>query len=145
MAALNPLRRWQRRVVDASGLLLLITGVAWWALHWGWGAGAGELPHPAEAWLMRLHGAGVLLGLYAVGLVSAQHAAAGWRMRRQRVSGSLLLTTAAALALSGYALYYWVPEDWRPPVGHAHTAVGLLIAAALVWHRRAVRQAGRRP
>lgn len=137
MAALNPLRRWQRRVVDLSGLLLLATGLAWWLLHYGGGSPEG-LPDPLEATLMRLHGAGVVGGLFAAGLVGAQHVASGWRMQRHRRSGALLVGATALLAASGYALYYWLPEDWRAPVGHVHTALGALMAGLLGWHRRRV-------
>ena len=40
----------QRVLVHASGWLLLASGLAWLAVHYLAGAGAGELPHPMEVW-----------------------------------------------------------------------------------------------
>jgi hypothetical protein len=117
------------------------------------GAGAGELPHPAEPWLMRLHGAAAFAALFATGLMAGHHIPAGWRQGRrprhagQRRSGLLLCGAAAAVVLSGYALYYLVPEAVRPALGWLHAGLGALLVGAGGWHGARARRsrAGPRP
>lgn len=136
MAALNPLPRWQRRGLHLSVWLLLASGLAWLALHYTVGAGAGELPHPGELWLMRLHGAATMSALFFFGSLVPGHAPRGWRMRRQRRTGVLLWSMLALLVGTGYALYYFAPEALRPGIGMVHAGVGTALTLGLLWHRR---------
>jgi hypothetical protein len=154
------LPRWQRRGLYLSGALLLATGTVWLAVHYTIGAGAGELPHPLEAWCLRLHGLGAFAGLFIAGVLAAAHIPRGWRLldmassapsappaaqpgankaphrARQRASGIGLCVLGAALVLTGYLLYYFAPEPWRPALGWLHTGVGMAMAALLLGHRR---------
>ena len=145
MAALNPLRGWQRRLLYATAGLLLASGLCWLAVHYLWGAGADQLPHPLEPWLMRLHGAAAFAALFLAGMLAAAHVPQGWRMstrsphlrRRwagQRRTGLALCLLGAAGAVSGYLLYYFAPEPVRPVLGWAHAVLGLLLAALLPLH-----------
>ena len=140
MAALNPLPRWQRRGVWASMALLAATGVVWWIVHYTIGAGvAGALPHPLEAWMMRLHGAALMASLFFLGAVAPLHVPRGWRLARQRTTGIVMLGGMALLVASGYALSYFAPDAVRPLLGDGHAAVGLALAGVLAWHGRARR------
>lgn len=134
------LPRWQRRLLLAVLLLLAPSGVAWLALHYLAGAGAGELPHPAEPWLMKLHGAGAFAALFAAGVLAGSHVGPGWRVsgvqRRQRRSGLGLCALLGATALSAWALYYAAPEDVRPLLGWVHAGLGGTLAALGGWHAR---------
>ena len=142
---------WHRRGVLLVGAVLLLTGLAWLALHYrgGLAAAADDLPHPLEAWALRLHGLAAYGGLFMFGVLAAAHVPAGWRLSRrprwarQRASGLMLSGLAALLATSGYALYYFAPEWFRPTLGWTHAAAGLAMAAALAWHQPR-RSAGRR-
>ncbi len=138
---LHRLPRWQRRSLFAAGVLLLVTGVAWLVLHYALGAGAGELPHPLEAWTMRLHGLAAFGGLFMLGVLAGSHVPRGWHMSarhrwaQQRGSGVALCALGGALALSGYALYYFAPEALRPTLGWLHSGIGIAMGAMLVAHR----------
>ena len=120
---------WQRQGLALLAALLVVSGAGWLALHYSLGAGNGELPHPAEPWLMRLHGAAAFAALFAAGVLSGHHIPAAWRQaqrprqRTQRRSGLLICASAALVVLSGYALYYLAPEALRPaPCRHRHAA-----------------------
>jgi hypothetical protein len=140
MAALNPLPRWQRRGVHLSVLALVLSGLGWLAVHYSIGAGTGELPHPSEAWLMKLHGAATMAALFFFGSVMAAHAPRGWRMRRQRKLGLTLWLVLALLVLTGYALYYFAPDTVRPALGLVHSGAGVALLLMLLWHRRGSRR-----
>lgn len=133
---------WQRISIYTAAALLLITGAAWLALHYSVGAGAGELPHPAEAWLLRGHGLVGFIGLFLFGVLAAAHVPQGWRLTRrhrwagQRNSGMALCVLAVLLSLSSYLLYYFAPEGFRAALGWTHTAVGVGMAVLVAVHRR---------
>ena len=131
---------WQRRLLAASALLLTASGLAWLALHYSLGAGADGLPHPAEAGLMKLHGAAAFAALFGGGLVAGHHIPATWRLAQrprhagQRRSGLALCGLFVLASASAYALYYFAPEAVRPALGWAHAGAGLALAGAGAWH-----------
>jgi hypothetical protein len=137
--AVHRLVPWQRRVLYGAGALLLATGAAWLALHYGRGTDA--LPSPLEPWTMRLHGLAAFAALFAFGALAAAHIPQGWRfshrMRwaRQRGSGAALCALAGALVLTGYLLYYFAPEALRPALGWLHAGVGVAMAGVFLVHR----------
>jgi hypothetical protein len=136
------LARWQRLGLFVVGLLLLLTGCLWLAVHYSVGAGAGELPHPLEVWCLRLHGLCAFGGLFVLGSVTTTHIPQGWRLthRRkwaaQRISGVLLCGMGALLIFTGYLLYYFAPESIRPALGWAHAFIGAAMAFLIASHRR---------
>jgi O-antigen/teichoic acid export membrane protein len=140
----NPLRRWHRRTLLAVTAALLASGLAWLPAHYLWGAGAGELPSPLEPWLMRLHGLAAMAGLFALGVVAAEHVPRGWRMGHQRASGAALVALALTLAATGYGLWYLASEAWHPAVGWLHTAAGIAATALGLVHASRARRPPRR-
>lgn len=138
---INPVPGWQRVALYGAVNVLLLTGVLWLGVHYTIGAGAGELPQPAEAWLMRLHGLAGFLALFVFGVLAAAHIPHGWRATRhphargQRGSGIALCVLGACLALSAWLLYYFAPEYIRPTLGWLHAAAGLAMGVVLSIHR----------
>ena len=136
--------RWQRLALYLTGATLLVTGGLWLAVHYSVGAGAGELPHPLEAWSLRLHGLAAFGGLFVLGVLAAAHIPQGWRLSQrrrwagQRSSGVLLCVIGALLASSGYLLFYFAPDTVRPALGWAHAFVGVTMALLIASHRRGV-------
>lgn len=142
---MNHLKSWQYRLLYAAAGSLALSGVAWLAVHYLWGAGAGNLPHPLEPWLMRLHGAAGFAGLFTAGMLAASHVPQGWRMTTrsprlrvrkagQRRTGLALCFLGGAGILSGYLLYYFAPESVRAMLGWSHALLGLALALLLPWH-----------
>ncbi len=134
--------RWQRLALYATGAALLLTGTAWLLLHYS--LSAGDMPHPLEAWSLRLHGLAAFAGLFMLGVLAAAHIPQGWRLshrRRwagQRSSGMLLCVVGAVLSLTGYLLYYFASEAVRPALGWAHAFVGITMGLLIASHRRGV-------
>jgi hypothetical protein len=132
----NALPPWQRRTIVTAAVCLLVSGLAWIPVHYLWGAGSGGLPHPSEVWLMRWHGLSAVVGFFAGGLVAAGHVARGWRLAWRRATGGSLCVLGSLLALSGYALWYLLPESWHPAAGWMHAAVGVVAFALGALHVR---------
>lgn len=136
----NRLAPWLRSALVLTGTALLLTGLAWLALHYG--AETDSLPHPLEAWLMRAHGLASFGALFTLGAFAAAHVAPGWGLsaRRpfthQRGTGIALCVLAALLALSAYLLYYFAPETVRPALGWAHALAGIGMAIVTALHTR---------
>jgi hypothetical protein len=116
---------------------------------------------------MRLHGAAAFAGLFTLGVLAGTHIPRGWRIsaphagskerrhaatprddhaatpsppRRwvsQRGTGLALCAMAGVLVLTGYLLYYFAPEAWRPALGWTHAGVGVAMLALVLFHRRA--------
>lgn len=113
-----------------------VTGTAWWVLH-RWFQINGEFgvaPHPAEHWLIRLHGAAAMLTLILLGSLLPLHVKRAWLVRRNRLSGVLLLALNGLLALTGCALYYAGGETLRALASNAHLALGIALPAMLLLH-----------
>jgi len=133
---------WQRACLFGSGAVLLLTGGVWLVVHYAFGAGAGELPHPLEAWCLRLHGLAAFVALFVLGVLAAVHIPTGWRMSgrhrhaHQRGSGTALCVLAGVLVATGYLLYYFAPEPLRPALGWIHAGTGLGMSPLFLVHRR---------
>lgn len=121
------------RLIYVAFALLALSGLAWLGGRYGLRPDP-ELPHPLEAWALKLHGAATMLGLLALGSVLPQHVRFAWRTRRNRTSGATVLSVAAILIVTGYGLYYAADEDLRPWLSLGHWGIGLVLPAGVVWH-----------
>ncbi|MEN9451438.1 MAG: hypothetical protein RLZZ369_497 [Pseudomonadota bacterium] len=143
----HALRPWLRRTIYVLMAALLLSGCLWLSVHFlAWPqmaqASMEGLPSPWESPLMKLHG-GAMLGLvFLVGRLSGTHVLLGWRIKQRVWDGMALLVLLGILALSGYALYYWIPEAWRDALGLLHGGVGTLTVLGLWYHRRVSRSQG---
>ena len=72
--------------------------------------------------------------LFALGAMSAYHVRRGWELRRNRVSGSVVIALFTLLIATGYVLYYLVNDDTHALVSLLHWGVGLALAPTLIAH-----------
>ena len=118
-------------------LLLLATGLAWWALdRWATVPDefGGTAKHPAQPWMLRLNGAGAFGFLIVFGSLLPGHIQRGWHLRQNRATGLTLVAVFAVLSLTGYALYYLGEESGRALAASAHWWIGLASPALLIGH-----------
>jgi len=111
----------------AMGLVVLASGVAWLVMR------DPSRPGLAAA-SMEIHGGAAMVLLVLIGAVSALHAPAGWRERRNRWSGAVVATLLTVLALTGFLLYYLGDEQARAFASLLHWTVGFGAAALLGLH-----------
>jgi hypothetical protein len=94
----------------------------------------GDAPHPMEHWSLVAHGALAFASLWLMGFLWGAHVVKGWRLRRHRKTGSVLLAIMILLIASGYLLYYLPSDDLRGPTGVIHWVIGLMMPLALLAH-----------
>ncbi|OCS47004.1 hypothetical protein [Ralstonia pickettii] len=122
-------RRWMVYGVFA---VLLVTGLAWLALHFlDEGSDTGTL---ALAWSMKLHGAAAMMSLYLFGMLWGPHIRNAWVRRRNRTAGAMVGALTIALVLTGYALYYVNGELMRQSAEVLHWSAGMVVCIALWIH-----------
>ena len=127
-------RRHRFALFGALGLSFA-SGLAWWLLdHFGRIDGEfGPAPHPAQAWLLRVHGAAAFASLIVLGTLLPVHVKRAWRAAKNRRSGTLLLCLISVQVGTGYALYY-ADERLRTLAGQVHFALGVALPALLALH-----------
>jgi hypothetical protein len=147
------MERWQRRAIYAVLILLAGSGMAWLAAHYFLRSHGefGEAIHPLEPWSMKLHGAAAMATLFFIGSVMNSHIRRAQRTGRNLAAGWTLIAALAALAVTGYGLWYIAGEDSRGIWSVAHWLIGLAFPVLLIWHiahgrslrrRRSVPQSG---
>lgn len=122
---------------------LWASGAGWLIFHYFLHQASefGELPHPLEAWWLRLHGAAAFAALWLLGLLWAVHLVPAWNARR-RSSGIVLSAITAMLAVSGYLIYYVGAESARAWIVLAHWLLGLAVIVPLLLHALRGRHVG---
>lgn len=123
----------------------------YWIVFALWGSGAlwllfhyflrvagdfGDAAHPLETWWLRLHGLMAFASLVAIGSVLPIHARRAWQINKNRRSGLAMKVYLLWLALTGYALYYFLAESNEAWLPLAHWIAGLALPLAGLLHIR---------
>jgi len=138
------LTRRQKFAVYGVFALLWISGAVWLPVHYFLRQQGpfGDVPNPAEHWLIVAHGAGAFAALWLGGWLWRAHVTPWRRAGTHRDSGNALLWIGGVLIVSGWLLYYAAGDWLRDAVSLAHWIVGLAAALALLVH--ALRSSGYR-
>jgi hypothetical protein len=113
--------------------LLFVTGGAWYFVHPQALSGS-EVWQEVAAYLLMFHGGAAMLGLMLLGALVPLHIQRAWRVQRNRLTGTAMLTFNAALILTSFGLYYAGSEMLRPWMSEIHIAAGFCLPALLVGH-----------
>ena|SRR6266496_572504 len=115
---------------------LFLSGAMWIGFDY-FGGKDGEFGahnHPLQPWSLRVHGATAMLFLVLLGSLLRGHVRGGWRLRRNRFTGAVLLAFNTVLVVTGYGLYYAGGEQVRPWISRIHWLAGLATPAIIAWH-----------
>jgi len=131
---------WLRAAIFTLAAMLWLSGIVWLALHFlvRQQTPFGPLPNPWEPVLMRIHGASAIGVVFFLGWIGAEHVIGRWGKGRLRLSGVLLASSAALLAVTGYALYYSVGEI-HDVAALIHDWIGAFTIVIALVHWRRVR------
>lgn len=134
---------WFRSFVIAALALLVVTGLLLlptfldlqleWDVPW-------RLPGGARVGVAALHVGLAFLVAALFGSLWRAHMRAGWKRRRNRLSGSLMAGTLIVLAASGLGVFYFGDEDLSFAASLVHAGLGLGIPLLLITHIVAARR-----
>ncbi|MGB9152908.1 MAG: hypothetical protein WCD70_07455 [Alphaproteobacteria bacterium] len=131
--------RWIRWSIYGATITWTVTGLVWIFAHYVLRA-PGEIEHPIEPWMLRIHGAAVMLGLFMYGSLVRPHITKGWYAKKGRNSGMTVLAIVGTQIVSGYLLYYASNDSNQDILSMIHWMIGLFLPIWLVihvWRRRA--------
>lgn len=141
------LRASLRRMLYATIAMSWVTGIVFYALR-RWFQREGDFgleTHPWQHPTLELHGAAAFTMLMLIGALLINHVPSGWRSRRSRSHGILLVCSMSVIVLTAWCLYYLSADDARLWIGNVHLFVGMTLPLQIglhIWNGRRA-QAGR--
>jgi heme A synthase len=132
-----------RRALYAAFATLFVTGVAWLIADGRKDSASGEIWQAASAYLLMIHGGGAMVLLLLLGALFPVHIGRAWRSRRNRLSGTVMLTFNLLLIVTAFGLYYAGSDIVRPWISDVHIAAGLFLPALILIHVVAGRRSRR--
>jgi cytochrome c biogenesis protein CcdA len=137
---LNPSFRFAIYAVFA---ILLLTGAGLLVADWQKDVSGDEIWQQSIAYLLMVHGGTAMVTLLLLGAMIPLHLIRAWRSRKNRISGSVMVTFNAVLIATAFGLYYLGSETLRPWMSWIHIAAGFLLALwfplHIYWGRRKMR------
>jgi uncharacterized membrane protein len=131
----STLPRALKRPVYAVALAVLVTGVAWIALHAAPRNFLDQaLSRQLQSQLLKLHGAAAMLALISFGGLLAAHVLPALKRPENRNAGITLLACAGILTLTGWGLYYVGDEELRGWASDLHVVIGVAAPLICAWH-----------
>ena len=88
---------------------------------------------PLGRWALVLHGVSGMALAIGFGLLMQSHIRAAWRMKRHRVSGTMMASLMSLLMISGLLLYYG-NEAIHDVSRQLHIFSGLGFVGLTLWH-----------
>jgi hypothetical protein len=137
---LNPSFRF---TIYAAFAVLVLTGAGWLVADWQKDISGEEIWQQAIANLLMIHGGAAMVTLLLLGALIPLHMMRAWRSRKNRVSGSVMVTFNTVLVGTAFGLYYLGSETLRPWMSWVHIAAGFSLALwfplHIYWGRRKTR------
>ena len=129
------LEPWHKKLLYGVSVLLWLSGSVWLYFRYSplMRGEFGPQSHPAQTLCLKLHGAAAMVFLVILGMV-LYHIPPGWRKKRQRPSGVLLLAVCGFLILTGWGLYYAGNDQLREVTSAIHSILGFLLPAIIFLH-----------
>lgn len=138
-AKVGCLPRWQRNSTHLFFAVCALSGIGYLLAHTLRWDSLAEYAHT----LLVSHGISAYLSVLAFGAVMPGHIRSAWNVRRNRMSGVVMIAVLVALMGSGLLLYYG-SEEMHDTVLWVHWIVGGLSVAAFPYHLIAGRLANLR-
>ncbi len=129
-----------RFAIYAAFGVLFLTGAGWLVADWQKDISTDEIWQQSVAYLLMVHGGAAMVTLLLLGALIPVHVMRAWRSRKNRVSGSAMVTFNAVLIVTAFGLYYLGSETLRPWMSWIHIGAGfslsLLLPLHIFWGRR---------
>lgn len=132
-----------RNGLCAAFAVLFATGAGWLAADWLKDGSGDDIWQESAAYLLMLHGGGAMATLMLLGALVPLHVQRAWRSRRNRSTGTAMVTFNAGLVVTAFGLYYLGSETLRSWTSDLHIGIGLILPALLVVHVAVGRRSSR--
>jgi hypothetical protein len=123
-----------RYAIYAVFTVLALTGAGWLVADWRKDLSGDEIWQQSIAYLLMIHGGTAMVALLLLGALVPVHLMRAWRSRKNRISGSVMVTFNAILILTAFGLYYLGSETLRPWMSWTHLAAGFALALLFPFH-----------
>lgn len=123
-----------RYAIYAVFTALALTGAGWLVADWQKDLSSDEIWQQSIAYLLMIHGGTAMVALLLLGALVPVHLVRAWRSRKNRISGSVMVTFNAILILTAFGLYYLGSETLRPWMSWIHLAAGFALALLFPFH-----------
>ena len=124
-----------RLALYTSYSALFVTGAGWLSANQ-----MRDTPSTGESWqmigayLLTIHGGAAMAALMLLGALFPLHMQRGWRARRNRLMGAIMLTCTGTLIVTSFGLYYAGSEMLRPWMSDIHIGLGLCLPGLFLVH-----------
>ena len=113
---------------------LVSTGAAWLVVDGLKDASSGDLWQVIAANLLMLHGGAAMVTLMLLGALVPLHISHAWRTKRNRITGTAMVTFNAVLIATAFGLYYCGSDALRPWISNVHIDAGLSLPILFLVH-----------
>jgi hypothetical protein len=114
--------------------ILFMTGVGWLVSDQMKDAASGEPWQMTAAYMLMVHGGAAMAIQMLLGALVPLHVRYGWRMRRNRITGSLMAFCNAMLIVTAFGLYYSGSDTIRSWTSDVHIGAGLFLPILFCVH-----------
>jgi hypothetical protein len=121
-----------RYSIYAAFAALFLTGALWLVADWQ--KDGDEIWQRIAANMLMVHGGVAMLALMLLGALIPLHLSRAWRMKRNRVSGSVMAAINAVLIVTAFGLYYLGSDVVRPWVSWIHIGAGTFLCLMFPLH-----------
>ena len=129
-----------RFAIYAAFGVLFLTGAGWLVADWQKDISTDEIWQQSVAYLLMVHGGAAMVTLLLLGALIPVHVMRAWRRRKNRISGSAMVTFNTVLIVTAFGLYYLGSETLRPWMSWIHIGAGfslsLLFPLHIFWGKR---------
>lgn len=129
-----------RFAIYAAFGVLFLTGAGWLVADWQKDISSDEIWQQSVAYLLMVHGGAAMVTLLLLGALIPVHVMRAWRRRKNRISGSAMVTFNTVLIVTAFGLYYLGSETLRPWMSWIHIGAGfslsLLFPLHIFWGKR---------
>jgi len=123
-----------RWALYAAVAVLFVTGAVWLVTNPLKDSANGELWQGVSADLLMIHGGATMVTLLLLGALVPVHIQRAWRIRRNRSTGTMMVTANILLIATAFGLYYAGLDALRDWISDVHIAVGVILPVLLVCH-----------
>lgn len=94
----------------------------------------GPQKHPWQKYFLMTHGASAFIIMTLFGMMLSSHVPKTWPLKKNKITGMLLVTIVSLQMITAYCLYYLVLGEYRIFLIYTHLVTGITLPVALVGH-----------